>query len=803
MSRPFARLCWLRALIAVAVLLVACAPPGVAQQSAEPPRLESAKLDATRLDTAKLALDWIDAAFRREGLSVQALFDLGRSINPVREELRAGIDDLEPRRVQLEAQLKQLGSAPAQGAPPESEAIAAERARLNNEVSALDATLKQARLLAARADELAAQVAERRRSLYARQLFQQSPSVLSPLLWLDAAKALAGELGGLGEILKAAANSLRDRDGLIRGVMAALTLVALGIAMVMLWRWWQRRIVAPVSAATQFAKALASIGVFLRIAVTAPLAVLAGIEVLEAYQLLPDRWGEIAYGLGIAVVIASFGRAVAIGVLAPDAPWRRLIAVDDAAANTFASHLSWGARALGLLLFVLVVHKVLDAPPMLTAATNMLFALAVGGLLLHLLLSLLRTDAHAAEEAEPRALWLRAIAWLVLAAIVIALVTGYAGFAAFLAERFLSTIAVLGVLYLLVILTHAALVERLTADTPKSRAIAANFGVNPRRLGLIASLLSGGVCLLLIVGALVLVIGPLEVTPADFADTLRKLAVGFRIGDLNISFGAVLAAAVILVVALVVTRVLQGWLEHQILPRTELEGSLQQSIAAIFGYVGVIAAIVLALSQLGIDLQKVALIAGALSVGIGFGLQSIVSNFISGLILLAERPIRVGDLIVVKGEEGYVRRIRVRATEIETFERASVIIPNAEFITGAVKNWTHANTTGRIIVKVGVAYDSDADQVRDILLACASEHPRVLELPASRALLLGFGESALEFELRVFVDNVDAGLVTRSDLHLAILRRFRAAGIVMPYPQREVRIHRDGDHSARDEKGSS
>src|SRR6266851_10362214 len=113
MSRPFARLCWLRALIAVAVLSMACAGPGIAQQSAEPPRLESAKLDATRLDTAKLALDWIDAAFRREGLSVQALFDLGRSIDPVREELRAGIDDLEPRRVQLEAQLKQLGSAPA------------------------------------------------------------------------------------------------------------------------------------------------------------------------------------------------------------------------------------------------------------------------------------------------------------------------------------------------------------------------------------------------------------------------------------------------------------------------------------------------------------------------------------------------------------------------------------------------------------------------------------------------------------------------------------------------------------------
>jgi potassium-dependent mechanosensitive channel len=371
---------------------------------------------------------------------------------------------------------------------------------------------------------------------------------------------------------------------------------------------------------------------------------------------------------------------------------------------------------------------------------------------------------------------------------VIALISGYAGFAAFVATRLLVTIAILGVLYLLVVLTDTALVDRIAADASRGRAIAVNVGINPRRLGLIASLLSGIICTVLIVGALVLIVGPLEVTSTNFQDTLRRTADGFRVGELHISFAAIFAAAAVLVLALIITRGLQSWLERRILPRTELEPSLQQSIATIFGYVGVITAIVLALSQLGIDLQKVALIAGALSVGIGFGLQAIVSNFVSGLILLAERPIRVGDLVVVKGEEGYVRRIRVRATEIETFERASVIIPNADFITGAVKNWTHANTIGRIIVKVGVAYDSDPDQVRDILLACAGEHPRILQTSAPRALLLAFGDSALEFELRAYVDNVEAALGTRSDLHLAILRRFRAAGIIIPCPQREVRL---------------
>jgi potassium-dependent mechanosensitive channel len=441
---------------------------------------------------------------------------------------------------------------------------------------------------------------------------------------------------------------------------------------------------------------------------------------------------------------------------------------------------------------LLVVHRVLDAAPVLTVITIMLFALAISALLLHLLVGApAARPLAAAEDTAAPARWLRALGWLVLAVIVVALFSGYAGFAAFVATRLLVTIAILGTLYLLVVLTDTALVDRIAGDASRGHAIAANVGINPRRLGLIASLLSGIICIVLIVGALVLIVGPLEVTSTNFQDTLRRIASGFRIGDLNVSFEAVFAAAAILLLTLIMTRWLQSWLERRILPRTELEPSLQQSIATIFGYIGVITAIVLALSQLGIDLQKVALIAGALSIGIGFGLQAIVSNFVSGLILLAERPIRVGDLVVVKGEEGYVRRIRVRATEIETFERASVIIPNAEFITGAVKNWTHANTTGRIIVKVGVAYDSDPDKVRDILLACAGEHPRILAMPAPRALLLAFGDSALEFELRAYVDNVETALLTRSDLHLAILRRFRVAAIVIPCPQREVRLVTD------------
>jgi small-conductance mechanosensitive channel len=173
------------------------------------------------------------------------------------------------------------------------------------------------------------------------------------------------------------------------------------------------------------------------------------------------------------------------------------------------------------------------------------------------------------------------------------------------------------------------------------------------------------------------------------------------------------------------------------------------------------------------------LVAGALSVGIGFGLQSIVSNFVSGLILLAERPIRVGDAIVVKGEEGWVRRVRVRATEIETYDRASVIIPNSELITGVVKNWTRANTLGRIVIKVGASYGSDPEKVRDLLTGLAKAHPQIVQSPPPGAYLLGFGQTALEFELRCIVLNVENALSVKSDLHFAIIKAFKEAGIEM------------------------
>jgi small-conductance mechanosensitive channel len=188
-------------------------------------------------------------------------------------------------------------------------------------------------------------------------------------------------------------------------------------------------------------------------------------------------------------------------------------------------------------------------------------------------------------------------------------------------------------------------------------------------------------------------------------------------------------------------------------------------------------------AQLGLDYEKLAIVAGALSVGIGFGLQSIANNFVSGLILLWERGIRVGDWVVVGAEQGFVRRINARATEIETFDRGTLIVPNATLVGGAVKNWMHADRTGRIVVAVNVAYESDPEVVRELLIAAAKAQDQVSSIPAPLVLFHEFGDWALKFQLICFVDDIVTSERVRSEMNFDIFRRMREAGLRVPYPK--------------------
>jgi small-conductance mechanosensitive channel len=219
------------------------------------------------------------------------------------------------------------------------------------------------------------------------------------------------------------------------------------------------------------------------------------------------------------------------------------------------------------------------------------------------------------------------------------------------------------------------------------------------------------------------------------------------------------------------------------LPQTRLDAGVSNSISTIFGYVGTIVAVLLGAAQIGLDIQKLAIVAGALSVGIGFGLQSIANNFVSGLILLWERGIRVGDWVVVGTEQGFVRRINARSTEIETFDRGTLIVPNSNLVTGVVKNWVHSDRIGRIVIVINVAYESDVEQVREMLIGAAKAQDLVLAIPAPTVQFAEFGDWALKFNLICFVDDIEMAERIKSEMNFDILRRMREANVRIPYPK--------------------
>ena len=274
------------------------------------------------------------------------------------------------------------------------------------------------------------------------------------------------------------------------------------------------------------------------------------------------------------------------------------------------------------------------------------------------------------------------------------------------------------------------------------------------------------------------------------AEIITYFTEGFQIANLTIVPAHLLWSLIVLTLLLALTNWLKGRLNTKWLVKTRMESSAREALVTSFGYVAVGIAVIVALSVAGISFSNLAIIAGALSVGIGFGLQNVVNNFVSGIIMLIERPVRNGDWIVVGNTEGYVQRISIRSTTIRTFDRADVIVPNSDLISGQVTNWTLGNTWGRVKVQVGVGYGSDVEAVIAILLDVANKHPEVFkgnpQVPDPYVLFLDFGDSSLDFELRAIIHDVNRRLHVISDINRAINSEFNKHGIEIPFPQRDL-----------------
>ena len=356
-------------------------------------------------------------------------------------------------------------------------------------------------------------------------------------------------------------------------------------------------------------------------------------------------------------------------------------------------------------------------------------------------------------------------------------VLGYGTAAASITIPAVVSLAILATVVALhrLVLEMASHAPRDGADTETDGTVDPTSGLWP--------IVINGIIVLLSVPVFLLVWGE---TTSDMIDVWTQFLAGFKIGDTQISPSSFLTFISVFVLGYLLTGVIKSSLKTSVLPRTRLDLGGQNAVIAGAGYTGIFLSALIAFSVAGIDLSSLAIVAGALSVGIGFGLQNIVSNFVSGIILLIERPIGEGDMIEVGGQMGYVRDISVRSTRIETFDRTDVIVPNADLVSGQVTNWTRGNAVGRAIVAVGVAYGSNTTRVTEILQEIAEANPMVLMNPQPSVLLMRFGADSIDFEIRAIIRDVNYVNVVKSEMFHEILKRFGAEDIEIPFAQRDI-----------------
>lgn len=275
----------------------------------------------------------------------------------------------------------------------------------------------------------------------------------------------------------------------------------------------------------------------------------------------------------------------------------------------------------------------------------------------------------------------------------------------------------------------------------------------------------------------------------NFEGQSRLMRGEFRVGSLTIEFSQMLSSVFAFLIVFYFFKLVRWFLRERVFMTIKVSVAASEAVVAIVGYIGFTFAIVASLNALGVQSENLAIVAGALSVGIGFGLQTIFSNFVSGLILLFERPVRVGDWVILgNGLEGHIKKVNMRSTEVLTLERSSVLIPNSNLLSDTITNWTLNDNIGRLDINVGVAYGSNTEEVKEVLLAVASEHLKLRRYPAPRVLFKDFGESSLDLTLRFFLVNINDRHQVGSDIRFAIDKAFREHNITIPFPQRDVHI---------------
>ncbi|HVX79158.1 MAG TPA: mechanosensitive ion channel domain-containing protein [Bradyrhizobium sp.] len=761
---------------------------------------------------AKIA-DWrqrlnhLESDLKRPGLRYSELNAHRDELQRIRGEANELATRLPTALDATKAQINLLGPVPGAGQPPDPEQIAHRRAVLNYRLGLLSSAEASAKSADLRIDHLLNRIEDIRRQNFASILLQPIPGVYAYQTWSRLPDYIPVARDRLYDLLDGWWQGGPDGQDLWRiGLEALLLFVALSFAGwrgVRALRRWQGEGEPPF-----WRRASSAAGVVLLRALPVAVPVVFAYAMLAAEQPLPERLDWLFYLAAEMVVIVFTVAALVTTTLAPRAPAWRLIPVSDAGAARLCGLVILLASVYGLTTLLYAITRLVQAPFALTIAVALPSSLLVAGLVVAILRTPLRSENPAAPSMRLfRAI--RAVVWIIVAAIVACALAGYLPLARFLAQQLVVTGSILALVYLLLLW-----VDGFAQSVADDNAIGGRWlqqrghleRSRREQLALPISLLLKLAVLVLSVPFIMLQWG---YTWPDIQDWYRQLFFGFHIGNTQVTFGALLASVIVFGLGYAGARLFQGWLDVQVLQPAGISGGVRHSIRTGVGYVGILVAALAAVSYAGFNLSSLAIVAGAFSIGIGFGLQNLVNNFVSGLILLAERPIRVGDLVVVGGEEGYVRKISVRSTEIETFDRAHVLVPNASFISDKVKNWTLRNNVRRVAISIGTAYACNPRQVREVLLQVARSNQDVLQTPEPIVDLKEFGASSINFMLYVFIADISKTIRVRTELSIAIFDAFAEAGIEIPFTQTDVNIRNIdrlhelvADYAARQQEGN-
>ncbi|MGG7565800.1 DUF3772 domain-containing protein [Rhodovulum sp. DZ06] len=707
----------------------------------------------------------------------------------------------------LRAQLEALGPAPENGEEPRE--TAAERQTLETLIAQLDSRARQGDLAAARADALISQIDGLIRDRFAEQLATRGPTPFNPAAWTG---ALEGPLDFAhhvaGELTEALNDPVRQKEREARvPLFIAAVLLALGIGV-----FARRRVVAALErAAPEDAGRGRLVAVGALIAVTRLIAPAAALALCYFGLIYGDFLGRrgiellnyTAMGLGVLIAGHAIGRAY----YSPSAPRFRHSVLGDAEASRGAICALGLGTAYAADQILVGAGEAFGYSQEVLAVLN-LCVLLFGAVFMWGLAGLVAPKGDAAkaeadkpgeddiaayqrpaDEDEAPALGRRLLklgSFFMRAVALGSVAASLAGYFAASRYAFFPTVMTVGLLAAGVLLFTMIRdgVEGYLSDGDEGEAGGAEGAPAAGGLRLIP-IFAGFVIILALLPELALIWGA---RPADLGEAWGVISGGIQMGESRIAPVDFLTFALVFLAVYTIMRLLQSVLRRSVLPNTRLDSGARNAIASFAGYAGFAIAALSAISAAGLDLSSLAIVAGALSVGIGFGLQNVVNNFVSGIILLVERPIKVGDWIVVNGTHGTVKKISVRATEIETFDRAAYIVPNGDLISSPVMNMTHGNNVGRLMVPVGVAYGADVEKVRDILEEVSTTHSAVLRYPAPQILFLEFGADSLNFEIRCILRDIGQVLAVKSHMHFEIERRFREAGIEIPFAQRDLHV---------------